>query len=72
VKKNEPVTGFQKKMFSTIGNIGIVGDRLVNKQPNNPFLQTGIPVGYGPQRLNLCVNGAAGHMMVLGTAPVAG
>jgi hypothetical protein len=30
VKKNEPVTGFQNKMFSTIGNVGIAGDRLVN------------------------------------------
>lgn len=72
MKKNEPVTGFQKKMFSTIGNIGIAGDRLVNLQKNTFARGGGLPSGYGPQRLNICVNGAAGHMMVIGTTPVAG
>jgi hypothetical protein len=73
VKKNEPKTSFDKAMFSTIGNVGIAGNRLVNKQPNSPFAQGGsLPSGYTAQRLDICVNGVAGHMMVIGTAPVAG
>ena len=72
MKKNEPKTSFPKTMFSTIGNVGIAGNRLVNKQPNNPFAKDGLPVGYGPQRLDVCVNGAVGHMIVIGTTPVAG
>jgi hypothetical protein len=72
VKKNKPVTGFQNKMFSTIGNIGIAGDRLVNLQKNNPFPQGSLPLGYGPQTLNICVNGAAGHIVVIAQPPVAG
>lgn len=73
MKKNEPFTSFPKKIFSTVGNIGIAGDRIVNLQKNNPF-QTGggLPAGYGPQTLNICVNGVAGQMTVIGTAPVAG
>jgi hypothetical protein len=72
MKKNEPTTSIPKRMFSTVGNIGIVGDRLVNKQPNSPFAKSGIPAGYGPQTLNICVNGAAGHIVVLAQPPVAG
>jgi len=73
VKKNEPVTRIKNTMRSTVGNIGIAGNRMVNLQKNNPFQAgAGLPAGYGPQTINICVNGAAGHIVVLAQPPVAG
>lgn len=82
MKPNVPKTDLPRKMFATVGNIGIAGDRLVNRQANQIQSQVatggggggggGIPAGYGPQTLDICVNGAAGHIVVLAQPPVEG
>jgi hypothetical protein len=69
---NVPMTGFENNMFSTVGNVGIAGNRMVNLQKNNPFPQGGLPPGYGPQTINICVNGVAGHIVVIAQPPVQG
>jgi len=78
VKPNIPMTKFENKMFSTVGNIGIVGGRLVNKQTNQIIMQSGGgggasgatgATGYGPETLDICVNGAAGTIVVWAQTP---
>ena len=78
MKPNVPKTNFAKKMFATVGNIGIAGDRLINRQANQISTQvaTGGGGGVGPvpvfptQTISVCVNGSPGTMVVYGNAPI--
>lgn len=60
-------------MFATVGNIGIAGDRLVNKQANNQLAKNTTtptpPPDLPTQTINVCVNGAPGYMVVYGNPP---
>jgi hypothetical protein len=72
VKKNVPTTSFPKRMFATVGNIGIAGDRLVNKQANSQVTNTTTPTpppDLPTQTIDVCVNGAPGYMVVYGYPP---
>jgi len=56
--------------FSFNGQIAVAQVRgsQITITPND---QSGTSGGYGPQTINVCVNGALGTMDVLGTAPKA-
>jgi hypothetical protein len=57
-------------MFATVGNIGIAGDRLVNKQANSQVTNTTTTPVLPTQTISVCVNGSPGTMVVYGNAPI--
>ena len=69
MKKNIPTTSFPKRIFATVGNIGIAGDRLVNKQANQIPSKVSQSPDLPTQTIDVCVNGAPGYMVVYGNPP---